>query len=692
MNLMTHKESSDKISACQGESSFVYVEVALNVAHNNGLFCYKLTTSLENPVGYRVLVSLKTRTLLGVITKILPQDFRPNYAVKEIEQVIDPHPSITKKQQELLSFCSNYYFNPLGMVYQLALIKNTVSAKIKESTSNFFPKVHFDLNPEQKKAVETILNNDKKNFLLEGVTGSGKTLVYLEVAKKLLQKGHSILFLVPEISLTSHLVERVESFLQTKAAVLHSGVSPAKKRDEYLQLLNSEKKVLIGARSAIFAPLQNIGLIVVDEEHDQSFKQDESPRYNARDLALWRSKNENCLCILGSATPSLESLYNVELNKLVKVKLPFRHNLESKLPNVEIIDLKERKSDIDFYTQDKCKTKGQKICILSRPLINKMNEVLESGKQVLLFLNQRGYAKFGLCNDCGKIICCPNCSVSLTYYEKKNILMCHQCDHVEKAENTCKECSARAVVYLGLGTERLEEETKRNFENYKILRLDREVVSTSKQLEEIINQMYEKKADILIGTQMIAKGHDFGHLGLVGVICADTALAMPDFRAAEKSFSLLTQVVGRCGRRDEIGHAMIQTFNPEHPSIQFTKLHDSEGFYKQELSLREQYGFPPFVKASIIRVEHKDKLLAKELIEACAELINKKNSTSVLLGPSECSIGKINGRFRYQCLILCKTQTLMHEILKTIYGNKEINEKVLKIRARLIIDRDAYST
>lgn len=662
--------------------------IALKIAHHQGIFTYRLNNAdcKEDYVGRRVKVTIKNRPALGVIISEQMEPLDPKVAIKDIIELVDDRAIITPKQLALMKFCASYYFNPLGPVIHTAVPQNDKMHRNKTTTAQE-KKPLGPLSPEQQDAVNTILSSDGGAYLLEGVTGSGKTHVYITVAEACLKQGKSVLFLVPEISLTPQLVDRVQEALGHNVHVMHSNISPAQKRDTIMALLDNDAQVLIGARSAIFAPLKNLGLIVVDEEHDGSLKQDESPRYNARDLALWRAKHEGARIILGSATPSLESIVNVHKQKLAHIRLEKRFGKKRPLPEVVLIDLKERAADIDMRTKDQSQTQGHKICILSRPLVEEMRKTLESGAQVLLFLNQRGYAKFGICYDCGHLVQCPNCSVSLTYYQRRKAMQCHQCQHAQAATTTCQNCRHESVHFLGLGTERLEEEVRALFPNSIIVRLDRDVVQSQKRLEKTLTAMHEREADILIGTQMVTKGHDFLHVGLVGVVCADVALSMPDFRAAEKTFQLLTQVAGRAGRGDIAGRAFIQTFDPGHPSIAYAKDHNVGDFIAQELTARKRFNQPPFSRAALIRCEHKELATAEHLVGMAKNLLSGNKKISIL-GPVPSPIEKINQRFRFQCLALAQEPKVLHEALTDMMHNKALLELISKKQPRFIIDVD----
>lgn len=668
------------------------VHVALKISHNNGVLTYLLPGHLGRSklIGSRVMVSLRNQDVVGVIIDERPKTEMPkNIELKAITTVLEDKPFITEPQLELMRFCATYYFNPLGMVVHMAVPRLKAEPRKKEidRTDSVMEREDILLSGSQSEVVQQILLEEQGCFLLEGVTGAGKTHVYMAVARKTLAADRSVLFLVPEISLTPQLIARVESILGVKACVIHSQVSPQKKFQTIRSLQSGKAKVLIGARSAIFAPMLDLGLIVVDEEHDVSLKQDESPRYHARDLALWRAKNEKARIILGSATPSLESIVNVRKNKLRHLFLHQRFDEGASLPKVALIDLKERARDVDHRLQDQSMSDGHRMCILSKPLVSSMKDCLSRGQQVLLFLNQRGYAKFGVCYQCGEMVKCPNCSISLTYYQRRHLLLCHQCQHGEVKRTTCHNCEGDEVKYLGLGTERLEEEVSRLFDEHRVIRLDRDVVRSQKRLNSTLMAMHERQADILIGTQMIAKGHDFKHVGLVGVICADASLSMPDFRAQEKTFQLLTQVAGRAGRGDFLGEVLIQSFNPQHPSIMFAREHDVKGFIEQELKLRQRFSLPPFKRAALVRCEHRDVTVAKEAIESAVSLLKMESRLSIS-GPAPSPIERINQRYRFQCLVMAREISVLHGALSKLASPMEFYGQMMKKGVRLTIDVD----
>lgn len=467
------------------------------------------------------------------------------------------------------------------------------------------------LNEDQKQAVDKI--NDELirmatagnmpvssrclPFLLHGVTGSGKTEVYLRTMEKALALGKSVLVLVPEIALTPQTVERFRARLEHSQekrliAVLHSHLSDGERHDEWLRLYRGEARIVIGARSAVFAPLHNLGLIIVDEEHEASYKQEETPRYHARDVAVMRARYESAVLVLGSATPAVESMQNVHLGKYTLLELPQRadHANRQRMPLVRIIDMRLQG-----------KQKGAD-AILSLLLRKAIAERLERSEQIILFLNRRGFASALLCPQCGTACSCPNCSLSLTFHRASLRLICHLCGHHEKPPTACPSCHEAGILYSGVGTQRVEAAVAQAFPQARSFRIDADSMQRKGSYQETFDRFRRQQIDILIGTQMIAKGLDFPNVTLVGIINGDTSLHAPDFRAGERTFQLLTQVAGRSGRGDSEGEVMIQTYTPESPSIQFARHHDYGGFFDQEMSFRKQFGYPPFQKMILIQL------------------------------------------------------------------------------------------
>ncbi len=505
----------------------------------------------------------------------------------------------------------------------------------------------IELNREQESALSEISsrlnNNDFTAILLHGVTGSGKTEVYLKAIEQVLKSGGTAMYLVPEIALTPQLISRISGrFDENKIAVLHSGISESVRYDQWREIKRGQIQLVIGARSAVFAPLPNLKLIIVDEEHDSSYKQDDRLCYHARDLAVVKAKNSRAVAVLGSATPSLRTYFNTQINKYLYLELTQRVQ-NRPLPVVEIIDMKSQKEE------------HGKISLLSDKLISAITDTLKNNEQVLLFLNRRGFDTFLVCADCGYNFHCPNCSVSLKHHLSENIIKCHYCGFQQKAIPVCPSCGGSRVRSYGAGTQKLEKEIEKLFPGARVQRMDSDTSSRNGAYEIILKDLEEKKIDILIGTQMIAKGHDFPFITLVGVVAADTSLNMPDFRAAEKTFQILTQVAGRGGRGDNPGKVIIQTFNPENYALLNAKNHDYKSFYNDELKFRQELQYPPFGQIINIRLSSvkKDAVMSesKTLAKKTNGITETINNSIEIIGPAPAPLAKLNGRFRFQMLI-----------------------------------------
>lgn len=520
-------------------------------------------------------------------------------------------------------------------------------------------KIKFNLNEEQQKVYKEIFNsiNTNETFLLYGVTGSGKTNVYMKVIEDVIKNNKTAILLVPEISLTPQIIKRFTSYF-SNIAVLHSGLSDGEKYDEWRKINEGKVNIVIGARSAIFAPLKNIGVIIIDEEHSQTYKQENNPRYNAIDIAKERCKYHNCPLILGSATPSLESFARAKKNVYKLLELKNRYN-NNTMPKVEIIDMnKEFKKASGYF---------------SNTLIDQIRETLERKEQVILFLNRRGYSSFLTCSSCGYVEKCPNCDISLTYHKSSNMLRCHYCGYATKRKKLCPKCQEEFKDY-GIGTEKVEEELKSLIKDAKIIRMDVDTTTTKNAHAKIINSFLEEKYNILVGTQMIAKGLDFPNVTLVGVLNADIGLNFPDFRSSETTFSLLNQVLGRSGRGNKEGKVLIQTFNPEHYAIAYTKNHDYLGFYNEEMKIRKILKYPPYYYICSIKIISKDYNLASKSSYDVVNYLKQNIKNEIILGPSVCNVFKLNNNYRFQIIIKYKDVNNILEYLTNIeyhYFNKK---------------------
>lgn len=506
-------------------------------------------------------------------------------------------------------------------------------------------------------------------FLLHGVTGSGKTEVYLHAIEQAIARGRTALVLVPEIALTPQLVRRFKCRFDRGIAVLHSGLSDGERFDEWRRIRRGEAAIVIGARSAIFAPLERIGIIVVDEEHDGSYKQSEGFRYNARDLALVRGKMERACVILGSATPLVTSYHAAQTGKLGYLSLPHRvRNLP--MPMVTLLDARGKKGET-FLPE----------------LVASLGENLAMGGQTLLFLNRRGFATFLICGDCGHVLRCPNCSITLTYHQRRGKHFCHYCDFSIPAPSVCPECMSPAITLLGRGTERVEEEVRELFPAARVSRMDRDTTTGRGGHARVLKGVDDGSIDILVGTQMIAKGHDFPGVTLVGVISADATLNLPDFRSGERTFQLISQVIGRAGRGDAPGKVLIQTLEPDHYAVQTAATHDFAGFYTTELEFRLDAGYPPFAHlASLVLSGTAAEAVEKGAESAAALLVGIKKelrSRVEILGPVIAPLGKIRGRYRRQILLKSAGRTDLHRLLAGFRGRIALPSVV-----RLSIDID----
>lgn len=520
-----------------------------------------------------------------------------------------------------------------------------------------------ELTNDQRSVVDEVLaNTGYFPYLLFGVTGSGKTEVYMELIEDSLNKGKTSIVLVPEISLTPQMVLRFQKRFGDNIAAIHSALSDGEKYDEWRRIVSGEAKIVIGARSAIFAPLNNIGMIIIDEEHSDSYKQDDSnPRYNAKDIALLRGKYHNCPVIMGSATPSLEVFARAKKGVFKLLELPNRINGKS-LPKINIIDMNEMIS----------KTKGH----FSPVLLEAINDRLLKNEQIILLLNRRGYSSFVTCKNCGYTFKCPNCDITLTYHKSSRTLRCHYCGYGTKVYDTCPECHEKSINDLGVGTEKIEEELNKLFPESKILRMDFDTTSRKGMHEKMIKDFKNHEYDILLGTQIVSKGLDFDNVTLVGVINADTSLNIPDFRSSETTFSLLAQVAGRAGRSDKEGEVVIQTFNPEHYAIQYTKRYDYLGFYNKEMSIRRELKYPPYYYICYVKISGKDNKYIYEESLKITKLFHNKLINMIILGPSPCTIFKLNNIYRYGIILKYKSDEGLREVLNKVIEHYKDNRNI----------------
>jgi primosomal protein N' (replication factor Y) len=535
------------------------------------------------------------------------------------------------------------------------------------------------LNVHQDAAYESLLvalDKGYATFVLQGITGSGKTEVYLRIIAEARRRGRGALVLVPEIALTPQLAERFRARFGDDVAVLHSGLPPGERASAWRRLRRGEVGIAVGARSGIFAPVRDLAVVVVDEEHDGSFKQDEGFRYNARDLAVMRASQSGALAVLGSATPCLETYRNVQLGRFSRLLLPVRANPAAAtrpLPPVDIIDLRRHPPGQDG--------------LLSPPLALAVDQALAMGEQTILFLNRRGFSTFVHCQACGHVVRCKACAVSLTLHRLRGHLLCHYCGHSEPIREVCPQCKTPSLRGMGAGTERVETLVGQRFPSARVARLDRDTADGARgKLEAILAKMHGREIDILIGTQMVTKGHDFAGVTLVGILQPDQGIHLPDFRAAERTFQVLEQVSGRAGRGERPGRIIVQSYCPDHPAIEFLKHHDYEGFMKDELARREAVLYPPFARMVVVRLDGADPSAVREAATAAASYARAAADPCVrVLGPSEAPISRLRGRTRFQVWLSSGDRG------KLLTATRAVQRMPLSRGVRLEVDVDPQS-
>ena len=532
-----------------------------------------------------------------------------------------------------------------------------------------------ELTEAQQSAFENIdksvSNEESKTFLLHGVTGSGKTEVYLQTIENVLNRGEQAIMLVPEIALTPQMVNRFKARFGDEVAVLHSGLSKGEKYDEWQKIRDGKASVSVGARSSVFAPFENLGLIIIDEEHESTYKQEDYPRYHAREIAIWRSEYHNCPVVLGSATPSLETFARAEKGVYHYLGLPDRVNLQ-KMPEIALVDMREE-------------LQAGNRSMFSEPLTRAIQDRINKNEQIVLFLNRRGHSSFVLCRDCGHVPQCPNCDISLTYHKTTDDLKCHYCGYSEPMPPTCPSCGSEHIRQMGVGTQKVEELIYETFDDAKVIRMDVDTTSKKGAHERLLNAFGNQEANILLGTQMIAKGLDFENITLVGVLNADTMLNLPDFRSSEKTFQLLTQVAGRAGRHEKTGEVMIQTYNPEHYAILDVTKNDYLSFYEKEMKFRQVGRYPPYYFLVNLTISHFDK---RKVLKASKHihdiLVQHVTPQSFVLGPSPSPLSRINNQHRFQILIKFKSEPGLLTALQ--YLDDYYHEQYMKDKLSLEID------
>ncbi|OHS88379.1 primosomal protein N' [Streptococcus sp. HMSC34B10] len=534
----------------------------------------------------------------------------------------------------------------------------------------------LELNPEQKEACEAVVGAIGKKhppFLLQGITGSGKTEVYLQIIQGALDMGKTAIVLVPEISLTPQMTERFIARFGEQVAILHSGLSNGEKYDEWRKVERGDAQVVVGARSAIFAPLKDLGVIIIDEEHEASYKQDSNPRYHARDVAILRAQYNRAALVLGSATPSLESRARAGKGVYQHLRLTKRANPLASVPEVQLIDFR------DYIGQNETSN-------FTPPLIEAIQDRLAKKEQVVLMLNRRGYSSFVMCRECGTVDTCPNCDISLTLHMDTKTMNCHYCGFSKEIPHVCPNCQSRSIRYYGTGTQKAYDELTELFPEARILRMDVDTTRKKGSHQTLLDQFGKGEADILLGTQMIAKGLDFPNVTLVGVLNADTALNLPDFRSSERTFQLLTQVAGRAGRAEKAGQVLIQSYNPNHYAIRFAKDQDYEGFYAYEMGIRRQLGYPPYYfTIGITLSQKKEEEVIKRAYQVMEILRSGLSDASIILGPTPKPIARTHNLYHYQILIKYR---LEDELASTLNQVLALTQERENSELRLSIDHE----
>ncbi|MEZ4870865.1 MAG: primosomal protein N' [Bdellovibrionales bacterium] len=674
------------------------VQVAVN-APIRDLLTYA-DTFAETPLvaGQSVKVPLGKRHVAGLVLNHEPNtsEVDSEFKIKAVQSIVEDRPPLPEQHLKWLNWLASYYLHPLGQIAEACFPPLKKKGR-KNTQDQVLPDVAVSIAPTLSEGQATCYQNIRKSFgrfeshLLFGVTGSGKTEVYLHLIDDVLKSGKQALVLVPEISLTPQLVERFQARFPHQIAVLHSGLTDRERTDQWWSIVDKKKQILVGARSALFCPMDDLGIIIVDEEHDSSFKQDEKLKYHGRDSAIMMARFHSCPIVLGSATPSLESWNNAITGKFQLQRMPSRIAGRS-LPDVHVVNMRDiRQARKDPETKPKVTGNIDLPFWLSEPLYEALVATLNRGDQAALFLNRRGMAQTVQCIECGYVHECPNCSISLTLHHHSE-LHCHYCDYGMPKKDTCPSCKEPGIQAVGLGTELVENDIQILFPEYKTARADRDEITHRSHLEDLIHRMENRQIDILIGTQMIAKGLDFPHLNLVGLVMADVGFNMPDFRASERSFQLLTQVSGRAGRHSEDpGQVYIQTYNPEHESIRNAIKADFESFSLSELKFREELNYPPFGRLACFRIkgQHLDKTeqTAQTLVDRAYHLSQQypqHYGGIQILGPAPAPISRIRGKFRFHMLVKATGNSVLQKFCAQLISN----QKWVSSGTKVLVDID----
>lgn len=700
-------QNRDEILSELAKSAPLQAQILTTLAWEGKMTIKKLKARLNNQGLYSALSSLESKGYISISTQISAPLIKPVTA--HVVRLIKPVPNVivemedirrkSPKQAQTLEMLIARE-DQLTLLSDLAKLVDTTTASIKSLEKRgyisleeieifrdplegelFIESKNLKLNQDQSQALNDIIQSIEKEkheiFLLYGVTASGKTEVYMQAIGKMLEKGKGSIVLVPEISLTPQTVFRFASRFGKRVTVLHSKMSLGERYDQWRRIKSGQADIVVGARSAIFAPMPNLGLIVIDEEHETSYKQDDTPRYHAREVAIKRAEITNAVVVLGSATPSLESFYKATRKEYRLLNLPTRID-DVKMPPVEVVDMRLE------LTQKKNRS------IFSQSLRSAIEDRLAREEQVILFLNRRGFSTFILCRECGYVAKCRNCDISLTYHSSGESLICHHCNHHERVPQVCPNCKGNYIRHFGTGTQKVEEETHKAFPEASIERMDVDTTTRRGAYKRILEAFKEREIDILIGTQMLAKGLDFPNVTLVGVISADTAINLPDFRAGERTFDLLTQVAGRSGRGQAGGEVIIQTYNPEHYSILSAQDHDYRSFYRQEITNRELLLYPPFshfARILLRGLSENTTMKTTEVLESILRSYQEANFPELeILGPSPAPLAKIKNFYRWQILLKSPDPIEIGKLVNMAF--EKLPSQITKGEVDVIIDMD----
>ena len=647
---------------------FAEVAVALPI---DRIFNYRIPINFSGDVavGKRVFVPFGPRNIVGYVVGLSDKADVDEKSIKPITSVIDKEPILNEEMLALTKWMKDNYFcswgEAIGSVIPGGIKKGktSIGSRIKAITGEDKDDARSEphkLTEEQSRALKSIefsMNKpEHRTYLLHGITASGKTEVYLQAIETALKNGKQTIMLVPEISLTPQTVGRFVARFGDLVAVIHSALTPAKRFLEWKKIKDGKAQIVVGARSAIFSPFSNLGLVIVDEEHETSYKQDDVPRYHARDVAHERARMNNCPLILGSATPSLESYYKAKQGEYELVKLTKRIE-ERLLPKVKIVDMR-----MELATRNRT-------VMFSKIMLDAIENTLKNGKQAMIFLNRRGFSTFVNCKKCGLVLKCRRCDAVLVYHFEEKKLVCHYCGSSITPPDICPKCRSGYMSYFGLGTEKVESEMNRVFAGARIARMDSDTTAKSGSHDRILGDFKSGKANLLVGTQMIAKGHDFPEVTLVAVVSADVSLNIPDFRAGERTFNLLTQVSGRAGRGDAGGEVIVQTYSPDNYAIIAAAKHDYDKFYNEEIVARKELSFPPFVNLIKVTVRARNEDQASKTAAELATAIKAEDKEVMVAGPAPAAVARVRGYFRYNVILKGHDRLKSCELLKKVLSS-----------------------